>query len=116
MFDLMALVWGAGEIRGLCKVALMGASGEQHAKVEHGADCDATERDVHRPASRTGRPQALSKPSSAGPGEERPWKERETIKEIYGLPAGTKREGVVSQPCAFCHLGHDCNRARKQTG
>lgn len=28
-FDLMALVWGAGEIRGHCKVALMGASGTE---------------------------------------------------------------------------------------
>ena len=67
-FDLTALVWGAGEIRGLCKVTLMGASGERYTKARHGADCDSTERDVHCPASHTGGPQALSKPSSAGPG------------------------------------------------
>lgn len=90
-------------------MALMGASDERHTTGGHGADCDATERGVHRPASHTGGPQALSKPPSAGPGEECPWEERETSKEVCGLPAGAKCEGVVSQPHALCCLGHDCN-------
>lgn len=35
-------------------MALMGASGEQHMKTGHGADRNATKRDVHHPASHTG--------------------------------------------------------------
>lgn len=66
IFDLTGLVWGAGGIRRLCKMALMGASDERHTAGGHGADCDATERDVHRPASHTGGPQALSNPPLQG--------------------------------------------------
>lgn len=85
-------------------------------KAGYGADCDAAERDVHRPASHAGGPQALSKFPSAESVKECPWEERETVKEICGLPAGAKREGVVLQPHALCCLGHGCNQAGKQMG
>lgn len=51
-------------------MAMEGASGEQHTKARHRANCDATKRDMHHSARHTRGSQTPGKPSLAGSGEE----------------------------------------------
>lgn len=84
-------------------MTLMVALGERHMKARHRGGCDTTERDF--PASHTRDPQALSKPSSAEPGGQCPWEERETTKELCGLPTGAKHDQTLSKPVLLTAWG-----------